>query len=91
MGPMNARPLHDVRMNHSKQTREERPGRFLTSRAATGKQVKMFKQVRAPPTHVKERAYSKQVAQDGDAERYGELIFRIDETAFAAYDKAHMS
>ena len=90
MGPMNARPLHDVRMNHSKQTREERPGRFLTSRAATGKQVKMFKQVRAPPFHVKERAYPKQVAQEGDAERYGELIFRIDETAFAAYDKAHM-
>ena len=83
-------PLHDVGMNHSKQTREERPGIFLTNRAAAGKQVKMFKQARAPPTHVKERAYPKQVAQEGDAERYGELIFRKDETVSAAYDKAHM-
>ena len=43
-----------VRMNHSEQNREERPGRFLTSREPTEQQVKMFKQVRAPPAHVKE-------------------------------------
>ena len=32
MGPVNARPLQDVRMNHSERNREERPGRFLTTR-----------------------------------------------------------
>ena len=52
--------------------------------------MKMFKQVRAPPAHVKERAYPKIVAQEGDAEKFGELKFRIDETIFAAYDKAEM-
>ena len=77
-------------MNHSEQNREERPGRFLTSRASTEQQVKMFKQKRAPPAHVKEKAYPKRVTQGGDAERYGELKFRIDETIFAAYDKAEM-
>ena len=55
MGPVNARPLQDVRMNHSEGNREERPGRFLTTRAPIGQHVKMFKQVRAPPSHVKER------------------------------------
>ena len=64
MGPVNARPLQDVRMNHSEQNREERPGRLLTIRAPTGQHVKMFKQVRAPPAHVKERAYPKSAAQD---------------------------
>ena len=49
MGPVNARPLQDVRMNHGEGNREERPGRFLTTRAPIGKHVKMFKQVRAPP------------------------------------------
>ena len=55
MGPVNARPLQDVRMNHSEGNREERPGRFLTTRAPIGQHVKMFKQVRAPPSHVKVR------------------------------------
>ena len=31
MGPVIAKPLQDVRMNHSEQIREERPGRFLKS------------------------------------------------------------
>ena len=39
---------------------------------------------------MKERAYQKQVTQEGDAERYGELRFRIDETIFAAQDRADM-
>ena len=74
-------------MNHSERNREERPERFLTTRA---QQVKMFKQVGAPPSHVKERAYPKQVAQEGDVERYGELKILKDETIFAAYDKEEM-
>ena len=90
MGPVNARPLQNVRMNHSEQTRGERPRRFLTSREPKGQQVKMFKQVRVTPAHVKERAYSKKLAEDGDARRYGELGFRTDETISAAYDKAEM-
>ena len=69
---------------------EVRPGRFLTTRAPTGQHQKMFKQVRAHPAHVKERAYPKTVTQGGDAERYGEFKFRIDDTIFAAYDKAEM-
>ena len=50
----------------------------------------MFNQVQAPPAHVKERAYPKTITQGGDAERYGEIKFRIDETIFAAYDKAEL-
>ena len=57
VGPVNARALQDVRKNHSEQTREERPGRFLKKRSPTGQHKKMFKQVRAPPNHVKKRAY----------------------------------
>ena len=77
-------------MNHSEQTREDRRGRFLAKRAPTGQQVKMFKQVRALPDHLKERAYSKQLTQEGDKETYGELKFNVDETIFTAYDKAEM-
>ena len=62
MGPVKARPLQNVRMNHSAGNREERPGRFLTTTATIGQHVEMFEQVRAPPSHVKERAYPKQVA-----------------------------
>ena len=90
MGPKNARPLQDVRMNHGDQNREERPGRFLTTRALIGQHMKMFKQRWAPPSHVQERAYPKQVFQEGDVERYGELKIRMDETIFAAYDKVEM-
>ena len=61
MGPVNARPLQDVKLNHYEGNREERPGRFLTTRAPIGQHVKMFKQLRAPPSHVKERAYTKQL------------------------------
>ena len=39
---------------------------------------------------MKDGAYLKTVTQEGDAERYGELQFRIDETIFIAYDKAEM-
>ena len=60
MGPVNARPLQDVKLNHDEGNREERPGRFLTTRAPIGQHVKMFRQVKAPPGHVKERAYPKQ-------------------------------
>ena len=91
MGPVNARPLQDVRINQDEGNREERPGRFLTTRAPIGQHVKMFRQVKAPPSHVKERAYPKQVNQEGDAQRYGGLkAIKKDETIFAAYDKAEM-
>ena len=36
MGPVKARPLQDVKLNHDEGNREERPGRFLTTRAAIG-------------------------------------------------------
>ena len=53
--------------------------------------IKMFKQVRAAPAHVKARAYPKKVPiREGNDERYDELKFRIDETIFAAYDQAEM-
>ena len=50
----------------------------------------MFKQVRAPKAHVKQRAYPKQVAQDCDVERYGNFKLKNDKNIFAAYDKAEM-
>ena len=91
MGPVNARPLQDVKLNHDEGNREERPERFLTTRALIGQRVKMFRQVIAPPGHVKERAYPKQVNQEGDVQRYGGLkAIKKDETIFAAYDKAEM-
>ena len=41
---------------------------------------------------MKERAYLKQVNQEGDVQRYGGLkVIEKDETIFAAYDKAEMS
>ena len=57
MGPVNARPLQDVKLNHDEENREERPGRFLITRAPIGQHVKMFRQVKAPPGHVKERSF----------------------------------
>ena len=91
MGPVNARPLQDVRLNHDEGNREERPGRFLVTRAPIGQHVKMFKQLSSPPGHVKVRIYPKLVNQDGDAQRYGGLLaIKKNETIFAAYDKAEM-
>ena len=91
MGPVNARLLQDVKLNHDEGNREDRPGGLLTTRAPIGKHVKMFKQIRAPPGHVKDRAYPKQVTQEGDVLRYGGMkTIRKDETIFAAYDKAEM-
>ena len=49
MGPVNARPLQDVRLNHDERNREERPGRFLTARAPIGQDVKIFRQLTTPP------------------------------------------
>ena len=91
MGPVNARPLQDVKLNHDAGNREERPGRFLITRAPIGQHVKMFRQLNTPPGHVKERVYPKQVNQEGGAQRCGELkAIKKDETIFAAYDKAEM-
>ena len=91
MGPVNARPLHDVRLKHVEGNREERPGRFLVTKSPIGQHVKMFRQVSSPPGHVKERIYPKLVNQDCDAQRYGGLkAIKKDETIFAAYDKAEM-
>ena len=53
MGPVNTRPLQDVKLNHDEGNREERPGRFLTTWAPIGQHVKMFRQIKAPPGHVK--------------------------------------
>ena len=39
MGPVNARPLQDVKLNHDEGNREERPGRFLTTKAPIGQHV----------------------------------------------------
>ena len=90
MGPVNARPLQNVRLNHDEGNREKRPGRFLVTRASIG-HAKMFRQVSSPPGHVKERIYPKLVGQDGDVQRYGGLkAIKKDETIFAAYDKAEM-
>ena len=66
MGPVNARPLQDVKLNHDEGNREERPGRFLITRAPIGQHVKMFRQLKTPPGHVKERVYPKQMNQEGD-------------------------
>ena len=87
MGPVNARPLQDVRLNHDEGNREERPGRFLTARAPIGQHVKMFRQVTAPPGHVKERVYPKLVKQDGDVQRYtSKSLFWPDVIMLAAVD-----
>ena len=91
MGPVNARPLQDVKLNHDEGNREERPGRFLITRAPIGQHVKMFRHLSTPPGHVKERVYLKQVSQEGDVQQYSELkAIKNDETIFAAYDKAEM-
>ena len=91
MGPVRARSLQDVKLNYDEGNRAERPGRFLTTRATIGHYVKMFRQIKAPPGHVEERAYPKQVNQEGDVQRYGGLkAIKKDETIFAAYDKTEM-
>ena len=91
MGPVNARPLQDVKLNHDEGNREEIPGRFLITRAPIGQHVKMFRQLKTPPGHVKERLYPRQVNQEGDVQRYGGLkAIKKDGTIFAAYDKAEM-
>ena len=91
MGPVIARPLQDVKLNHDEENREERPRRFLTTRAPIGQHVNMFRQVKAPPGHAKERAYSKQVNQEADVQRYGgSKAIKKDETTFAEYNKAEM-
>ena len=91
MGPVNARPLQDVKLNHDEGNPEERPGRLLITRAPFGQHVKMFRQLKTPLGHVKERVYPKQVNQEGDVQRYGGLkAIKKDETIFAANDKAEM-
>ena len=80
-----------MKLNQGEVNREEKPGRFLTTRAPIGQHVKMFKQIRAPQCHVKERAYPKKGTQEGDVQRYGGMkMIRKDETIFAAYNKAEM-
>ena len=56
-------------MNHGEGNREERPGRILMRRAPIGQQVKLFRQLKTPPGHKKERVYPKQVNQEGDVQR----------------------
>ena len=91
MGPVKARPLQDVRLNHDEGNRDERRRRFVTMRAPIGQHVNMFRQLTTPPGHVKERIYPKLVNQEGDVQRYGGLkAIKKDETIFAAYDKAEI-
>ena len=91
MGPVNARTLQDVKLNHDEANREERPERFLITRAPIGQHVKMFRQLKTTPGHVKERVYPKQVNQEGDVQRYSGLnAIKKDGNIFAAYDKAEM-
>ena len=60
-------------------------------RAPIGQHLKMFRQLKTPPVHVKERVYPKQVNQEGDVQRYGGLkALKKYETIFASYDKAEM-
>ena len=80
MGPVNARPLQDVKPNHDEGNREERPGKFFLTMALVGQHMKMFKQIRALLGHVNDRAYPKQVTQEGDVPRYcGMKTIRKDE------------
>ena len=65
MGPVNAIPLQDVKLNHDEGNWEERPGRFVITSAPIGQHVKMFRQLKTPPGHVKERVYPKRVNQEG--------------------------
>ena len=91
MGTVNARTLQDVKLNQDEGNREERPGRFLITRAPIGQHVQMFRQLKTPPGHVKERVYPKQVNQEGDVQGYDGLkAIKKDETIFAAFDKAEM-
>ena len=65
--------------------------KILDNDGTDRKHGKMFKQIRAPPSHVKERAYLKQVTPVGDVQRYGGMkMIRKDETIFATYDKVEM-
>ena len=57
--------------------KSEKRREALKKRTPTGQHVKMFKQVRAPPAHVRERAYPKLVAQETDVDRYVDLKFKI--------------
>ena len=51
----------------------------------------MFRQLKTPPGHVKEKVYLKQVNQEGDVQRYGGLkAIKKDETIFAANDTAEL-
>ena len=83
-------PEHCKMCERTTASRLEKRGRILKKNAPTGQQVEMFKQVPAPPAHVKERAYPKQVKQEGDLEQYAYFKFKIEETIFAAHDKAEM-
>ena len=81
--------LEGLPSNNTMGNREEAPGRFLITRAPIGQHVKMFRQLKTAPGHVKERVYPKQVNQEGDVQRHGGLkAINKDETIFAAYDKA---
>ena len=90
MGPVNARPLQDVKLNHDEVNREERTERFLTTRAPIRQHVKKKVQTdKSTPRSCKKRSYPKQVSQEGDVQRYGGLkAIKKDETIFAACDKA---
>ena len=73
-----------MKKNHEEKHKDDRRGRFISKRAPHGQHVKMLKQMKTPPAHGREeRTYPMFVGQEGDEERFGDLIFY-------AYDKAEM-
>ena len=59
MGAVNARQLQDVRLIHDEGNREERPGRFLITRAPIGQHVKMFRQLKTTPRSCERKSIPK--------------------------------
>ena len=63
----------------------------MITRAPIGQDVKMFRQLKTTPGHVKERVCPKQKNQEDGVQRYGRLkAIKKDETIFNAYNKAEM-
>ena len=70
MGPVNARLLQDVKLNHVEGNREERLGKFLRTRAPIRQHEKMFRQIRAPPRSRKRKSVPE---TSGSRRRFSEI------------------
>ena len=92
MDPVNARPLQDVRLSHGEENWEERPGRFLKTRAPIGQHVKRRCLNECGRLHL---TWKKCLSKTTSPRRWCRKIwraekFRMGETIFAAYDKLEM-